>query len=271
MGTGNRKQGTGNSDQGIGRTQFAQETGSRQGNSLPSLFPIPCSLFPSTVYRLLPGFSLIFFLAAGAAPLPADTIYQNSSQGKRTVIQRDAILVKQDSAILIYKHFDLQQRRVTTVTLNQGSLPYTVETSGRDARQQIVAVWKKFGYRVQVTAADGKTTSVFDAYLDFYPPGGRGSLLESVPAITSVPLSLTGGGVDVIDFAKIVQIEFQGDQLKVTLDDGTVKMGTFASPTSRPSEARLLGITDQYDPDSPDVFDFSLALAKIKEVKFVNE
>ncbi len=200
--------------------------------------------------------------------MPADTIYQNSSQGKRAVIQRDAILVKQDSSILTYKHFDLQQRRVTTVTLNQGSLPYTVETSGGEARQQIVDVWKKFGYKVLVTAADGKTTRVFDAYLDFYPPGGRGSLLESVPAITNLPLSVAGGGVDAIDFSKIVQIEFQGDQLKVTLNEGTVETGTFLSPTNRPAEARLLGITDRYDPASPDVFDFSLALSKIKEVKF---
>ncbi|HMD97714.1 MAG TPA: hypothetical protein VKM93_10355 [Terriglobia bacterium] len=223
---------------------------------------------PSTVYGLPLGFSLILFLAALAAPVYADTIYQNNSQGKRVVIQRDAILVKQDSAILTYKHFDLQQRRVTTVTLNQGSLPYTVETSPSEARQQIVDVWKKFGYKVLVTAADGKTTRVFDAYLDFYPPGGRGSLLESVPAITNLPLSVAGGGVDVIDFSKIVQIEFQGDQLQVTLDDGRVEAGTFASPTSRPAEARLLGITDRYDPASPDVFDFSLALAKIKEVKF---
>jgi len=223
---------------------------------------------PSTVYRLPLGFSLIFFLVALSAPMPADTIYQNNSQGKRVVIQRDAILVKQDSSILTYKHFDLQQRRVTTVTLNQGSLPYTVEASLSEARQQIVNVWKKFGYRVLVTAADGQTTRVFDAYLDFYPPRGRGSLLESVPAITNLPLSVAGGGVDVIDFSKIVHIEFLGDQLKVTLDDGRVETGTFVSPTSRPAETRLLGITDRYDPGSPDVFDFSLALSKVKEVKF---
>ena len=236
-----------------------------------SVHTLPLGVLPrmrSTVHRLPAGFWLIFFLAALAAPMPADTIYQTSSQGKRVVIQRDAILVKQDSAILTYKHFDLQQRRVATVTLNQGSLPYTVETSSSEARQRIVDVWKKFGYKVLVTATDGKTMHLSDAYLDFYPPGGRGSLLESVPAITNLPLSVGGGGVDVIDFSKIVQIEVQGDQLKVTLNDGTVETGTFLSPTSRPSEARLLGITDRYEPASPDVFDFSLALAKIKEVKF---
>jgi len=231
----------------------------KSGNRTVSRFTVaslPCAfllsiLFPAGLPRLL----------------PADTIYQANSQGKRAVIQRDAILVKQDSAILIYKHFDLQQRRVTTVTLNQGSLPYSVDTSGAEQRQQIVDVWKKFGYTVDVTAADGKTTRVFDAYLDFYPPRGA-SLLESVPAITNLPLAVTGGGADVIDFSKIAQVEFQGGQIKVTLKDGTVEAGTFLSPTTQPSEARLLGITDRYDAASPDVFDFSLPLAKIKEVKF---
>lgn len=225
----------------------------------PGFFP----RMPSTLYGSL-GLLILFL----AAPTPADTIYQNTSQGKRVIVQRDAILVKQDSALLIYKHFDLQQRRVATVTLNQGSLPYSVETSSAEARQQIVEVWKKFGYKVLVTADDGKTTQVFDAYLDFYPPAGRGSLLESVPAITNLPLKVAGGGADVIDFSKIAQIEFQGDQLRVIHDDGTVETGTFLSPTSRPSEARLLGITNRYDAASPDVFDFSLPLAKIKEIKF---
>jgi hypothetical protein len=39
-------------------------------------------------------------------------------------------------------------------------------------------------------------------------------------------------------------------------------------PTDRPAEARLLGITEQYDPASAEVFDFSLPLARLKEIRF---
>jgi hypothetical protein len=219
----------------------------------------------SIVHRLL---CIAILLLTVAVAAPADTIYQTNAQGKRVVIQRDAILVKQDSSFLIYKHFDLQQRRVAKVTLNQGSLPYSIETESASRRQQIVSVWKRFGYTVTVSGADGKTTRVFDAYLDFYPPEGRGSLLESLPATTSLPLQLSSGGVDVIEFLKISRIELSGDQFKVTLQNGQVETGKFLMPTTQPAEARFLGLTDHYDPASPDVFDFSLALAKIKQIEF---
>lgn len=62
-------------------------------------------------------------------PLLADTIYQSTAQGKQTVIQRDAILVKDDPNYVIYKHFDLKERRVIKVGLNKGSLPYHVVKS----------------------------------------------------------------------------------------------------------------------------------------------
>ncbi len=198
----------------------------------------------------------------------ADTIYQTNAQGKEVIIQRDAILIKEDSSFLIYKHFDLKERRVAKVRLNKGSLPYTVERSKADVRQDIVGTWKRFGYKAVVTDSAGKTTQLFDAYLDFYPPGGRGSLLESVPPRTTFPVELARGGADEIDFSEIVKIEFQGDRLKLTLRKGQVDEGRFLMPTDQPAEARLLGITDAYDPASGEVFDFVLALGRIKEIRF---
>ena len=198
----------------------------------------------------------------------ADTIYQMNAQGKQVAVQRDAIVVSEDSSFLVYKHFELKDRRVEIVRLNKGSLPYSVATASPDARRQIVEVWKRFGFKATVTDLAGKTTRVFDAYLDFYPPGGRGSLLESVPPTTSFTLLLTMGSADETDFSKISQVQVQGEQLKITLRNGQVEEGKFLMPTSQPVEVRLLGITDQYNPASPQVFDFSLPLAKIKEISF---
>ena len=214
----------------------------------------------------LPLFSAMLLLRA--APVGADTIYQNAAQGRQVIIQRDAIVVKEDSSSLFYKHFDLKERRVTRVRLNKGSLPYEVDTSSSAARQQIVETWKRFGYTATVTDLDGKTTRVFDVYLDFYPPGGRGSLLESVPARTAIPLQLDGGGADEVEFSKIERIEFQGNSIKVTLQNGRVEQGRFLNPTDRPVEARFLGITERYDPSSEEVFDFSLPLTRVKAVRF---
>ena len=59
----------------------------------------------------------------------ADTIYQMNAQGRQVVVQRDAIVVSEDSSFVVYKHFDLKDRRVEIVRLNKGSLPYSVETS----------------------------------------------------------------------------------------------------------------------------------------------
>ncbi len=207
-------------------------------------------------------------LVAFVWPLSADTIYQVNAQGRRVVIQRNAIVVKEDPSALVYKHFELKERRVEKAVLNQGSLPYEAERAGAEERQQIVNLWKRFGYTASVTGASGKVTRVFDAYLDFYPPGGRGSLLESVPALTLVPIQLDAGGADELEFSNIDRIEAHGDHLKVTLRNGTVTEGKFLMPTTQPAEARVLGISDRYDPASPEVFDFSLPLSQAKLIVF---
>ena len=126
-------------------------------------------------------------LALLAQPLFGDTIYQTNSQGKEIVLQRDAIVIQQDSSFVVYKHFDLKERRVTVVRLNRGSLPFRVQVSNASARAQIVENWKRFGYKATITDQAGKITHVFDLYLDFYPPGGHGSLLESVAATHELP------------------------------------------------------------------------------------
>ena len=217
-------------------------------------------------FKCLPTISGI--LLALAWPVNADTLYQISPQGRRGVIQRNAIVVKEDTSAIVFKHFELKERRVEKASLNQGSLPYEVERSGAQERQQIVELWKRFGYTATVTDASGKVTKVFDAYLDFYPPGGRGSLLESVPALTLLPIQLDAGGADEVEFSDIDRIEVQGDHLKVTLRKGTLKEGKFLMPTTQPMEARFLGITDRYDPASPGVFDFSLPLSQAKLIVF---
>src|SRR5579859_5952903 len=221
-------------------------------------------------FRWLSCGFMIAALGPGAL-LHADTVYQTSPQGKQVVIQRDAIVVKEDSNYLYYKHFDLKERRVEKVNLNKGSLPFQVSKTPAPNRQQIVDVWKRFGYQVTVTNHTGKSTQVFDAYLDFYPPAGRGSLLESVPARTSFPILIQGGSADEEEFSNIARIEFQGQQMRLTLRSGEVEVGTFLMPTQRPAEARLLGITDHYDPASADVFDFSGTLAGLKEIRFDNQ
>jgi hypothetical protein len=176
--------------------------------------------------------------------------------------------VSEDPSFLVYKHFDLKDRRVEIVRLNQGSLPYRAVPSSPQERQQIVDIWKRFGYKATVTDVAGKTTQLFDVYLDFYPPGGRGSLLESIPPTTSFALLLDNGGADDVDISKIDGVQIHGDHLKVTLRDGQVEEGKFLMPTNQPAEVRCLGITDQYNPGSPEVFDFSLPLPKLREIKF---
>jgi hypothetical protein len=191
-----------------------------------------------------------------------------NGQGKQVVVQRDAILIKDDPSFVVYKHFELRDRRVEVVRLNKGSLPYSVQTASPEQRRQIVEVWKRFGFKATVTDLAGKATSLFDVYLDFYPPGGRGSLLESIPATTSFSILLDNGSADDVDMSKITSIQIQGDHLKMTLRDGKLEEGKFLMPTSLPVEVRLLGVSDQYDPASDRVFDFSLPLARIKEIDF---
>ena len=211
---------------------------------------------------------LLSLLVSLASTSRSDTIYQMNAQGKQVVVQRDAIVVSEDSSFLVYKHFDLKERRVEIVRLNKGTLPYSVEPANSDNRRQIVEIWKRFGFKATVTDLAGKTTRVFDVYLDFYPPGGRGSLLESVPATTDFTILMDNGTPDDIEFSKIDRVEFQGDRLKINLRNGKVEEGKFLMPTNQPAEVRFLGITDQYNPDSRQVFDFSLPLAGIKEIKF---
>ena len=79
---------------------------------------------------------------------------------------------------------------------------------------------------------------------------------------------LDNGSADDVDMSKIDDVQIQGDHLKITPRDGQVEQGKFLMPTNQPAEVRLLGITHQYDPNSHDVFDFSLALTKVREIKF---
>jgi hypothetical protein len=169
---------------------------------------------------------------------------------------------------VVYKHFELKDRRVEIVRLNKGTLPYQVETASPDYRRQIVDIWKRFGLKATVTDLAGKATRVFDVYLDFYPPGGRGSLLESIPPTTSFAILMDNGGADEVEISKIDRVQIQGDRLKMTLRNGQVEEGKFLMPTNQPAEARFLGITDQYNPASQQVFDFSLPLASVKEIRF---
>lgn len=217
------------------------------------------------VKALLP----LLFVAGLAFPLRADTIYQATADGRQRVIQSNAILVHQDSSILIYKHFDLPDMRVEKVQLSKGSLPYTVVTSPPAQRQGIVNLWRQFGYTARVTDTSGKTTKVFDAYIDYYPPGGRGSLLVSVPATTSFPLLQDGGAADIQEFSKIAQVEFQNGEIILTLRNGQVEHGKYLMPTTQPAEARFLGITEKYNPSSDDVFDFSEPLSRLKSIVFL--
>ncbi len=204
----------------------------------------------------------------GVIPLAADTIYQATPRGKQVPILRDAIVVGEDSFSILYKHFDLKERRVVKVRLSRGALDYSVAYSPPGERQQIVKIWKRFGYTAVVTGPDGKTTTVYDVYLDFYPPGGRGSLLESVPARTSFPVMIEGGGADEVEFSKIDRIEFQGNLMQLTLKSGETLRARFLMPTDKPAEVRILGITDHYDPTNEAVFDFSLPLSRLKEIRF---
>jgi len=215
-----------------------------------------------------PNLLLLSLLVGLASPARADTIFQMTDQGRQMAVQRDAIVISEDSSFIVYKHFELRDRRVEIVRLNRGSLPYTVQTANPQQRRQIVEIWKRFGFKATVTDLSGKTITVFDAYLDFYPPGGRGSLLESVPATTSFSVLLDNGSADDVDISKIKSVEIQGDHLKMTLRDDRVEEGKFLMPTTQPAEVRFLGITDQYDPSSEQVFDFSLPLARIREISF---
>jgi hypothetical protein len=211
---------------------------------------------------------ICLWLAILAPPVFGDTIFQTNSQGKEIVVQRDAIVVHQDSAFIIYKHFDLKDRRIKVVSLNRGSLPFRVDIGSDGARAQIVENWKRFGYKATITDQAGKITQVYDIYLDFYPPGGRGSLLESVPARTNFPLLVDNQGPDEFDFEKIDRVEIQGDRLNIVLREGKSAAGKFIMPTTLPAEVRVLGVTGKYEPASDLVFDYSVPLPQLKLISF---
>jgi hypothetical protein len=207
-------------------------------------------------------------LALLAPPLFGDTIFQTNSQGKEIILQHDAIVIQQDSAFVVYKHFDLKERRVTVVRLNRGSLPFRVQLSNAGARAQIVELWKRFGHKATITDLAGKVTQVFDLYLDFYPPGGHGSLLESLAACTNFPLQIDNGGAGEFEFEKIEGVDVRGDRLSLTLREGKTVAGKFLMPTTQPAEVRVLGITEKYDPASQQVFDYSVPLSQLKSMAF---
>lgn len=219
--------------------------------------------------KWLQAASLALTVAGLTGPnLRADTLYQTNPQGKQVVVHREAIVITDDPSFIVYKHFELKERRVVKVRLSRGAHRYRIETSSPEERQQIVEKWKRFGYKGTVVDQEGKSTRLFDIYLDFYPPGGRGSLLESVPARTTLPVLIEGGSADELDFSKITRIEISGGRLTITLDDGQVKQARFLMPTDRPAEARFLGITEAYDPTSDDVFNFAIPLSQVKEIRF---
>lgn len=218
-----------------------------------------------------PWLSLLLIIVCGVALAPADTITQVDAQGRLQVIQTQAIVIQNNSYAVIYKHFDLKQRRIVEANLDQGSLPYRVVESSAAQRQQIVNLWKQFGYTVTVETAAGKKTQVYDAYLDFFPaPGGLGAFLETVPPRTNLPLLLDGGGADEIEFDQIAQIENHNGRLTVTLTNGKVESGKFLMPTKQPAVAHFMGVTDQYQPGSSKVYNFSEPLSDIKNIQFQN-
>jgi len=63
-------------------------------------------------------------------------------------------------------------------------------------------------------------------------------------------------------------VEIQGDRLSVTSREGKTATGKFIMPTTQPAEVRVLGITDKYDPASPQVFDLSVPLSQLKLISF---
>ncbi len=102
-----------------------------------------------------PSFLFLSAVMFFPACLRGDTLYQTTPQGERVVIQRDAIVVRDDSSSLIYKHFELKERRVVKARLNKGSQPYTVVATSAADRQRIVETWKHFGIKAAVTKSVG--------------------------------------------------------------------------------------------------------------------
>ncbi len=211
--------------------------------------------------------SILLLLLIACPRLAADTLYQRDARGRQVIVHRDAIIVKADSSTIEYKHFELKDRRIVKIRLSRGAQDFSYKTSSPEERRRIVEKWKRFAYTATITDTSGNVTRLFGVYLDFYPPEGRGSLHESVPPRTTIPVLTEGGSADEIDFSKLSRIEFQGERMMMTLNNEQIKQARFLMPTDLPAEARFLGITNEYDPASADVFDFAIPLAKVKEIR----
>ena len=79
---------------------------------------------------------------------------------------------------------------------------------------------------------------------------------------------MAGGAADVLDFSRIARAEFQSGEITLTLTNGRIEHGKYLMPTTRPAEARFLGITSKYNPSSEDVFDFSEPISHLKTIIF---
>jgi hypothetical protein len=199
-----------------------------------------------------------------------DTIVQTNADGQRVVVQSNAIVVNQNQYAITYKHFDLKLRRVVKVELQQGSLPYRAVLSSAAERKGIVDVWKQFGYTTLVTTQAGKTSQVYDSYIDFFPPSGIGTFLQTVPPRTNVPILTDQGAADEVEFSDIGTIDSVSGHLKVSLTNGRVETGKFLMPTSEPAVVYFMGVTDRYSPSSTLTYDFSVPLSGIKQIRFEN-
>jgi hypothetical protein len=212
----------------------------------------------------------VAIVTAGATIARSDTIVQTNAEGQRTVIQSNAIVVEENQYGITYKHFDLKLRRVVQIQLQQGSLPYQVVLSSAAERKGIVDIWKEFGYKTLVTTQTGTTTQVYDSYIDFFPPSGVGTFLQTVPARTNFPILTDQGSADEVEFSDLGTIENASGHFKVSLTNGHVETGKFLMPTSEPALVYFMGITDRYSPASARTYDFSVPLSKIKQIRFEN-
>jgi hypothetical protein len=224
----------------------------------------------ATMHRFTQAILMLAVVTVSATTARPDTVVQTNADGQRTVVQSNAIVIDQNQYAVTYKHFDLKLRRVVKVQLQQGSLPYQAVLSSAAVRKGIVSVWKEFGYTTLVTTQSGKTTQVYDSYLDFFPPSGVGTFIHTVPARTNLPILTDQGSADEVEFSDISTIEGASGHLKVTLTNGHVETGKFLMPTSEPAVVYFMGITDRYSPASALTYDFSVPLSRIKQIRFEN-
>ena len=129
-------------------------------------------------------------------------------------------------------------------------------------------IWKRFGFKATVTDLAGKDHPRLRRLPGFLPSRRARLVVGIGPSHNQLHLLMDNGSADDVEISKIDRVEIQGDHLKMTLRNGQIEEGKFLMPTNQPAEVRFLGITDQYNPASQQVFDFSLPLAKIKEIRF---